>query len=246
MWNTAWVRKAWCAAAPPAATSARRPARVTSARRQPERRQHRAQVLAVVVSSHAMPTGSASTSRRLTPRSRGRRDDPLGPRPARPRSPCRRRRRARPRPRRRAAPRRAAPPCRATRRAIAAQPVGAVVDGVHRRPSTASSTCAVQMLQVAFSRRMCCSRVCRASRYAGRPPRRRETPTRRPGRWRSSPARDRHVAGVRAAVEHRHAEALRGADHDVGARARPATRAGSGRAGRRRRRPARRARAPPR
>jgi hypothetical protein len=29
---------------------------------------------------------------------------------------------------------------------------------------TASSTCAVQMLLVAFSRRMCCSRVCNASR----------------------------------------------------------------------------------
>src|SRR5438445_532835 len=29
---------------------------------------------------------------------------------------------------------------------------------------TASSTCAVQMLLVAFSRRMCCSRVCRAMR----------------------------------------------------------------------------------
>lgn len=30
--------------------------------------------------------------------------------------------------------------------------------------STARSTCAVQMLLVAFSRRMCCSRVCSASR----------------------------------------------------------------------------------
>jgi hypothetical protein len=28
---------------------------------------------------------------------------------------------------------------------------------------TAGSTCAVQMLDVAFSRRMCCSRVCSAS-----------------------------------------------------------------------------------
>jgi hypothetical protein len=28
---------------------------------------------------------------------------------------------------------------------------------------TASSTCAVQMFDVAFSRRMCCSRVCSAS-----------------------------------------------------------------------------------
>ncbi len=53
----------------------------------------------------------------------------------------------------------------------------------------------------------------------GRPgaPRRRPTPRRDdPGRCRSSPARDRHVAGVRAAVEERDAEALGGADHDVG------------------------------
>jgi hypothetical protein len=30
--------------------------------------------------------------------------------------------------------------------------------------TTAGSTCAVQMLEVAFSRRMCCSRVCSARR----------------------------------------------------------------------------------
>ena len=46
---------------------------------------------------------------------------------------------------------------------------------------TASSTCAVQMFDVAFSRRMCCSRVCSASRYAGLPCESIETPTRRPG-----------------------------------------------------------------
>ncbi|MNL18250.1 hypothetical protein D3C87_1393880 [compost metagenome] len=45
----------------------------------------------------------------------------------------------------------------------------------------ASSTCAVQMLDVAFSRRMCCSRVCIARRRAGLPKRSTETPTRRPG-----------------------------------------------------------------
>ena len=97
-----------------------------------------------------------------------------------------------------------------------------------------------------MSRRMCCSRVCSASRYAGRPSASTETPTSRPGRCRSRPARDGHVAGVRAAVEQRDAEALGGADDHVGARARRATRAGSARAGRRRRRPARRARGPPR
>ena len=54
--------------------------------------------------------------------------------------------------------------------------------------TTASSTWAVQMLEVALSRRMCCSRVCRARRYAGRPSASTETPTSRPGRCRSSPA----------------------------------------------------------
>ena len=51
---------------------------------------------------------------------------------------------------------------------------------------TASSTCAVQMLLVAFSRRMCCSRVCNASRSAGRPAVSTDTPTNRPGSWRLS------------------------------------------------------------
>ena len=49
---------------------------------------------------------------------------------------------------------------------------------------TASSTCAVQTLLVALSRRMCCSRVCSAMRSAGRPSRSRETPMIRPGRSR--------------------------------------------------------------
>ncbi len=54
---------------------------------------------------------------------------------------------------------------------------------------TASSTCDVQMFDVAFSRRMCCSRVCSARRYAGWPAASCETPTRRPGSCRSSPWR---------------------------------------------------------
>ena len=49
------------------------------------------------------------------------------------------------------------------RRAIAASPSGpwytAYIEAI-----TASSTWAVQMLEVAFSRRMCCSRVCSARR----------------------------------------------------------------------------------
>ncbi len=54
---------------------------------------------------------------------------------------------------------------------------------------TARSTCAVQMLLVAFSRRMCCSRVCSERRYAGWPAASWLTPTRRPGICRSRPAR---------------------------------------------------------
>ena len=46
---------------------------------------------------------------------------------------------------------------------------------------TASRTCAVQMLLVAFSRRMCCSRVWRAMRNAGWPCRSTEIPMMRPG-----------------------------------------------------------------
>ena len=50
-----------------------------------------------------------------------------------------------------------------TRRAMARNPSGpwytAYIDAM-----TASSTCAVQMLLVALSRRMCCSRVCRLRR----------------------------------------------------------------------------------
>ena len=47
----------------------------------------------------------------------------------------------------------------------------------------------MQILLVAFSRRMCCSRVCRARRYAGRPSASTLTPTKRPGRERSRPDR---------------------------------------------------------
>ncbi len=54
---------------------------------------------------------------------------------------------------------------------------------------TASSTWAVQMLLVARSRRMCCSRVCRARRRAGRPALSRDTPTMRPGNLRRCSSR---------------------------------------------------------
>ena len=54
---------------------------------------------------------------------------------------------------------------------------------------TASSTWAVQMLDVAFSRRMCCSRVCSAIRSAVRPRASTETPMIRPGVWRLKASR---------------------------------------------------------
>ena len=64
--------------------------------------------------------------------------------------------------------------------AIACSPSGpwntAYIDAI-----TASSACAVQTFEVAFSRRMCCSRVCSASRYARFPRASIETPTIRPG-----------------------------------------------------------------
>ncbi|AIL00422.1 hypothetical protein P797_36555 [Pseudomonas aeruginosa VRFPA04] len=53
----------------------------------------------------------------------------------------------------------------------------------------ASSTWAVQMFELAFSRRMCCSRVCRAMRNAGLPRASRETPMIRPGIARLYPSR---------------------------------------------------------
>ncbi|MNH47604.1 hypothetical protein D3C79_1109350 [compost metagenome] len=45
----------------------------------------------------------------------------------------------------------------------------------------ASSTCEVQMLELAFSRRMCCSRVCSAMRSAVLPRASLDTPMMRPG-----------------------------------------------------------------
>ncbi len=79
----------------------------------------------------------------------------------------------------------------------------------------ASSTCAVQTLLVAFSRRMCCSRVCSARRSAGL--------ALRIDRHADEPARHLplelvaygEIRRVRTAEAERHAEALRVADRDV-------------------------------
>ena len=73
------------------------------------------------------------------------------------------------------------------------------------------------MLEVALSRRMCCSRVCSARRYAGRPSASTRDPDQPSGQVPLEAGGDGHEAGVRAAVEHRDAEPLRRADDDVGA-----------------------------
>ena len=81
----------------------------------------------------------------------------------------------------------------------------------------ASSACAVQMFDVAFSRRMCCSRVCSAIRYARvavRVDRHADDAARRLPHVLLARREERRV---RAAVAERHAEALRVADDDVGA-----------------------------
>ena len=73
----------------------------------------------------------------------------------------------------------------------------------------------MQMFAVAFSRRMCCSRVCRASRSAGLPSASRDMPDQPAGQLAGQLLPHRQVAGVRAAEAQRHPEALRGADRGV-------------------------------
>ncbi len=142
---------------------------------------------AVVSSSQAMPTVSSSTRRRFTPRSTAAATTAAarpGTRavtvskssPAISSTPPAR------------SPSASAAACRCTRAAIARSPSGPWYTA-YMPAMTASSTWAVQMLLVAFSRRMCCSRVCSASRYAGCPSASTETPTRRPGSERASDSR---------------------------------------------------------
>ena len=122
------------------------------------------------------------------------------------------------------------------RRAMPASPSASAASSVsrwtrsamRRRPSgpchaayspamLASSTWAVQMLEVAFSRRMCCSRVCSARRSAGRPSVSVLTPTSRPGSERVSASLVAMNAAWGPPNAHRHPEALGRADDDVGA-----------------------------
>ena len=99
---------------------------------------------------------------------------------------------------------------------------------IRRRPSgpchtayipamLASSTWAVQMFVVARSRRMCCSRVCRARRSAGRPWVSELDAHQAPGQRPHHRLAGGEEGGVGATEPHRHAEALRRADDDVGA-----------------------------
>ena len=82
---------------------------------------------------------------------------------------------------------------------------------------TASSTWAVQMLLVAFSRRMCCSRVCRAKPIGGRTVGVDRDPDEATRQLTFEAGPNRHVAGVRTAEAERDAEPLRGTHDDVGA-----------------------------
>ena len=167
------------------------------------------------------PTVSASSRRRLSPWRSAAASDLVGAGRARARRACRRSPRSTSSARGARATRPATRRWRWTRSAMARRPSGpwytAYIDAI-----TASSTCAVQMFDVAFSRRMCCSRVCRARRWAGRPAASTDTPTRRPGIERRRSVAGGEEAGVGAAVAERHAEALRRAD---ARRRRPARRA---------------------
>ena len=147
----------------PAPRSAARPA-TASPPATPNALQHRARGRsALVVSSTLSDTVSSSTRHRLMPRPPRPRDDLVGPAGH---------------PDRDGVEERAGGDVDAAVAQGVAQRAGvtrARAGRSRRRPAgpchtaymlaiTASSTWAVQMLEVAFSRRMCCSRVCRARR----------------------------------------------------------------------------------
>ena len=82
---------------------------------------------------------------------------------------------------------------------------------------TASRTCAVQMLLVAFSRRMCCSRVCSAMRSATCAVHVLRDTDQATRKLAHVVGARREVGRVGAAISQRHAETLRASDRDVGA-----------------------------
>ena len=75
----------------------------------------------------------------------------------------------------------------------------------------------VQMLDVALSRRMCCSRVESVSTKPRSPSASTVSPQRRPGIWRTIFAARREQADIGAAEVQRVADRLALADDDVGA-----------------------------
>ena len=79
----------------------------------------------------------------------------------------------------------------------------------------ASSACAVQMLLVAFSRRICCSRVCKREAQGRWPRESFETPTIRPGMLAFECIARREKRRVRPAVTQRHTKPLGAADGNV-------------------------------
>ncbi len=83
-------------------------------------------------------------------------------------------------------------------------------------PCRAISPWLVQMLLVAFSRRMCCSRVCSVSTQQRLPWRSVVWPTSRPGILRTIFLAAGEQAQIRPAVAHRIAQALPLGDRDVG------------------------------
>ncbi len=73
------------------------------------------------------------------------------------------------------------------------------------------------MFEVAFSRLMCCSRVCKREPHRRLPGGVKRHADQPPGHVPLVGIARRQIAGMRAAEAHRHAEALRRTHHDVGA-----------------------------
>ena len=203
----------------------------------PNARQTRCSVSVVVVSSSAMQIVSASTTRRLMRSARAAAASASALPGTRSATVSKNGSWRTSTPTRRAGRRRAALVSQCTRCAISRRPSGPWYTA-YMPAMFASSTCAVQMLLVAFSRRMCCSRVCSASRSA------RATlasrPTRRPGGRAGCACTPRAWRGTRRAGR-RSPSARRSAAPSRPRRRRPSPPAGASstaRAGRRRPRPA--------
>ncbi len=127
---------------------------------------------------------------------------------------------------------------RCTRRAMSRRPSGPC-HTAYMPAITASRTCAVQMLLVAFSRRMCCSRVCSERRRPAWPCASFDTPTSRPGIRRFSASFTDMKAACGPPNPSGTPKRWRIADADVGAEFARGLQQASARANRRKRRRAR-------